>query len=201
MTRTEIISAVKLRYKQNTTELDTLIGSWVDESYRGITKQFSWKQLIVPDNSISLVAGTETYELEDDFWKIVPNSVRYYPSTSATEPGCIMDEIKADQVGIYKAISNASTPRVWALTSGSGNIPSITFLPSFSSQNAVVKYDYYSEPQEYDASDPSVEELSDFLVYDVLAKLAEYFNDDKSAQYSDRARRYKNYAFQRIVNG
>lgn len=49
------------------TQMATLIGNWINDSYRDISRYYSWSSLINFDYTFSTVANTATYTLPTDF--------------------------------------------------------------------------------------------------------------------------------------
>lgn len=204
MTRAQIISAAKSRYKQTTTELDTLIGDWVDEGYRLVTKQFGWKEAIVRNASQALTAGTEAYNLPAAFFRMVDNSVRFYRQAYTTQQADrILPYIKDDQVGFYQSMFDVQYPLAYTISSSiTAGRKSLLLLPQFTATGAYVYYDYYSRPDDYDTADTNnTPDLSDYLIYYTLARMAEYFEDDRFSSYNQLAREHRNAIFQEINNG
>lgn len=67
-TFTDIVNNVSLEIGDTSQEMKSLIGVYVNNRYRKIIRATNWK-LINMDYTISVVAGTDTYELPDDFRK------------------------------------------------------------------------------------------------------------------------------------
>lgn len=204
MTRTQIVSAIKSRFKQTTTELDTLIGEWVDEAYRIITKRFGWKELIVRNTQQALTAGTTAYNLPAAFFRIVHNSVRFYYTTVTThQADLILPFVPADQAGAYEAMAQMTWPRAFTISSSATpGLKSLVVLPSFTQTGAYIVYDYYSRPDDYDTADAnSVQDVSDYLIYYGLARIAEYFKDPRLESYNALAKEHKLAIFNEISQG
>lgn len=206
MTRAELISNIKTRYKQNTTALDTLIGSWIDEGYRVIARKFPWKQLI-KSVTLPLTAGTEEYILPSDWFRMVPNSVLYYQDASNVSPdypGTPLLEIASNQVGYYSALVQFTWPTIYAITSSSTAPGRMNLYvgPPFSQTGSVLLYQYYYQPAAYGETAGDVPEVSDYLMYYTLARLAGYFGKTEDMTTFDQlARRHFGGSFVQIANG
>lgn len=205
MTLGEIRTFVKGMDKQTTTELDTIITTMINASYRRFANRKPWRQLLVEGATFNTVAGTEFYALPVAFGRMVANSVIY--DAEGAYNGRSLTFAQPEQAALYKSNYLSQTqPLIWSLshaTAGTGK--RLQLLPIFTDTDKVVRYDYWKRPVTLvnDGDTPEVDELSDAIAYDALVQVAIYFNRDGDMieQYRRESESHYKAAFATIANG
>lgn len=196
-TLADLTEAVKDRYRITDSQLDRLITSFINKSYRKNAQKQQWDNLLVENYSISLTGGTEQYTLPANFWRIAQNGVRYDVTSNCIGKNILV--VTSDDLQKWKLITNAQSPEVCAIVAPtSGTDRRIEFQPAFS-ESKTVNIDYWKNPDELteDTSELAIPVLEDVIIHEALAELAAYHKQwDEAAQYRSMARDYYRAAIQ-----
>jgi hypothetical protein len=197
----DLRDGVKARYILTNSDLDNLIDTYINQAYRKYGRRFGWKQLYVENATLTLTAGTQTYNLPSAFWRINPDSIRY-DYVSSSDPGNKLTLVQYDGLATYKLLAQASQPCACAVVDGStGSLKAMEFFPPFTDTNKTVRYDYWASPTALteDADDPAVDDFEEVIIYDALVQLALYHNRTEQAQmFKGELREQLNVALQGI---
>jgi hypothetical protein len=189
MTLTEIQTFVKARYKESTTELDSLITALANEAMVYFCRKARFPQMEVLGATFTTTAGTEAYATSSNFDRLIGDSVRYDVTTS--DNGTILPVANDSELEYYRALDRCSQPLACAIGAPtSGTSFRVLLYPPFTETAKVVAYDYMKQPTALSAGSNSLEvpALDYAVCYYCLKGLAEYHDDDKGA--ASRADRY-----------
>lgn len=183
--------AIKSRYRLTNDEMDQFISDHINQAYKKYGRKYKWRGMLDEGNTLTLTAGTETYDLPDDFWRIVESSVRLF--VTAEDTGEPVKVVNQDDLAVYKLIPTAYAPRACCVVApATGNGPKrLEFQPPFSQTTLTVEYDYFKTPNPLvdDVDDPVVEEMEEVIIYDVLVHLATFDKRPDLAQTYKEERR------------
>lgn len=189
MTLTEIQTFVKARYKETTTELDSLITSLANEAMVYFCRKARFPQMEVIAATLTTTAGTEAYALPAGFDRLIADSVRY--DVTSTSSGLIIPAVNDSELEYFRSLNEGSRPLCCAIGApASGTTFRLLLYPSFTETSKTIEYDYMKQPTALSAGANSLEipALDYAVCYYCLKGLAEYHDDDKTAR--SRADRY-----------
>lgn len=190
MTLTEIQTFVKARYKESTTELDSLITSLANEGMTYYCRKARFPQMEVLGATFSTTAGVEAYATSANFDRMIQNSIRY--DVNAASNGRIIPMVTDSELEYYRGLNETGAPLAAALAAPtSGATFRVVLYPSFTETAKVVEYDYMKLPTALSAGSNSLEvpALDYAVCYYVLKGVAEYHDDDKRAAMFAREER------------
>lgn len=202
MTLLELRTFVASRYRNTTDELNTVINSMINDQYQRLAKLRKWKQLIVKNATLTTAQDVLNYDLPADFWRFMPNSVRY-DYISQQLPGTELYVISGDEVGVWRQSCQTLSPLVCAVQSGTSAPKAMTLLPLFYEYGKVILYDYQKIPPSLvsDSDETLVKELDMAIAWGALKDLAIYSNNfEQAAVYDKQLKEEWRTAFQTLTN-
>lgn len=174
---------VKADQRLNTTEQDSNILMWANKNYVRRSRAQPWQQLLVESGSFTTTADVSTYALASNFFRLVPNSVRY--ATTSGDAGMPLPDVPERNRVAWKSINGTNAPSVCAVvgsgTSSSGK--SLELLPIPSSGSSTVYYEYYAAVTTFSstASTAQIPQLMEVIAYDTIADVARYMSRSEEA--------------------
>lgn len=172
----DIQTYVKQDQRLSGTDMDAFILSRANKNYLRRTRAMPWQQLLVESGSFTTTANVATYALPTNFFRLIPNSVRY--STTSGDNGMPLPDVPERNRVAWKSIDSTNDPSVCAIvgsgTSSSGK--SMELLPTPSSGSSTVMFDYYCAVSSFSgtASTAQVPQILEVVAYDTIADVARY---------------------------
>jgi hypothetical protein len=182
MTLTEIQTFVSTRYKESTTELNSLMTSLANEASTYFCRKARFPQMEVLGATITTTSGTEAYALASNFDRMIESSVRY--DVTSTSNGRILPLVPDTELEYYRALPEGPSPMACAIGApSSGTTYRLLVYPAFTETSKTIEYDYVKLPTSLSAGTSATEvpALDYAICYYVLKGVAEYHADDKRA--------------------
>lgn len=192
MTIGDLITDVKQSTRQNSTELDAFLLSAAGRIYRRYLRNDNWPQQRVTGTSLSIVTGTQSYDLPADFDRFAGDRVNYQSSldtswSSATLPIVLRGTVSGDRlISVWEGISpvlNAYSfcPSVVAVSPGGSNSYQLTLYPAAAgSTGDTVTFDYYSVPSSVASDTVVIQPLYETLVASLSKEKSRFLNDEQN---------------------
>ena len=202
MTLLALRTFIKTRYRVTSDELDSLINSMINDQYQRLAKLRKWKQLIVKNATLTTAQDVLNYDLPEDFWCFMPNSVRYN-YISQQLPGTELYVVSGDEVGVWRQSCQTLAPLVCAVQAGTTAPKAMTLLPLFYEYGKTILYDYRKIPVALtaDGDETIVDELDMAIAWSALKDLAIWHDKFDQAQVFDKQFRDEwRTAFQTLTN-
>jgi hypothetical protein len=187
----EILTYVKQIVRETSTSLDTVLLAWLNKNLVQRTRGRGYAQLLVEATTFTTTAGTVNYAVPANFFKLVPNSVKY--GIQAQGYYSLLPDVDMSAAEAWMMSGTGSDPQVCILVAGGTNSPTrqLQLLPPFSNSGQVCTYDYYAYASTFTstASTMQVPELAEVLAYDVAADYAIYHKRfDEAEDYRKQAK-------------
>lgn len=120
MTLGDMLQFVKAQYRENMTDLDTLIKDNLNHALRKYCRKYWFPQLRENDAELTLDGGTADYYLPYNFDELIPDSVRY--DVTATSAGQMLPMATASEASYYRALNEMSLPACYSITGGGSTL-------------------------------------------------------------------------------
>lgn len=189
----DLISDVKQACRETTTEKDAFLLNAAAREYRNLLRADSWPQARVTGQSISIVSGTQNYDLPTDFDRFSGDRVNYFqglsPAWNAISLPILMrgSQMGDTRVSGWEAIAttqNIRYPEAVGIQSGGTNTYQLVLYPLSGITGDTITFDYYAVPQRNEismATTITVDQLYETLMELVAAQFWMYeLDDDKT---------------------
>lgn len=188
----DLIADVDQAVRENTTEKNAFLLSEATRVYQRLLRQDDWPQTRVPGFTVTLVSGTQAYDLPADFDRYAGERVNYFIFNSAqynaiTLPilrkGSSMGDTRAS---LWEGIVNPtpySYPQIIGTQSGGANTYQLVLYPLAGNSGDTIIFDYYSVPQRNEVTTATViavDQLYETLFNFTAAGYSRYINDQLS---------------------
>lgn len=179
----EILAFVKGIGRIPDTTQDTNLGLLINESNRRFYRKLQSRGSPAARSTatFAVVAGTQDYDLAEDFDVLIDNSVRYY--TSGEEDYRILDIVSGPDAELWESMQETSAPMACRVIAGSaGTSRKLRIMPLSQQSGKSISYAYWTRPATLTVgSTLGIPELSDAIAYDVLASTPDIFRDANSS--------------------
>lgn len=187
-----LITEVDQAVRESTTEKDAFLLSSAIRTYQRLLRQDDWPQTRVPGFTITLVSGTQAYDLPADFDRYAGERVNYFIFNSAqynaiTLPilrkGSSMGDTRAS---LWEGVVNPtpySYPQIIGTQAGGANTYQLVLYPLAGNSGDTIIFDYYSVPQRSAITGATVivpDQLYETLFNYTAADYSRYIGDQLS---------------------
>lgn len=192
MTIGDLITDVKQSTRQNSTELDAFLLSAAGRIYRRYLRNDNWPQQRVTGTTLSIVAGTQSYDLPADFDRFSGDRVNYtylsgVPWNSILLPIVLRGTTNGDRlISVWEGINYLNTspscsPSIVAVSPGGANTYQLTTYPSGAGATGdTLSLDYYSVPSSVASDTVVIQPLYETLVASLSKEKSRFLNDEQN---------------------
>lgn len=189
-----LIADVKTSVRQTTTEMDAFLLSRSAMIWRDLLRSDNWPQQRTTADPISIVSGTQAYDLPEDFDHFAGDRVNYYQSgtqfSAMTIPilrrGSQMNDTRASTWEVISATTNATYPRVVGVQPGGANTYQLVLYPLAGTTGDTLTFDYYAIPQRSEITTGAVitvDQLYETLFNMLATEHMRFLNNQQQFQY------------------
>lgn len=188
----QLIADVDQSVRETTTEKDAFLLSAASRIWQRLLRQDNWPQTRVPGFSVTLVSGTQAYDLPADFDRYAGERVNYLPVSPATWPAITLPILRKGsamgdtQASLWEAAANVnpySCPQIVGTQAGGANTYQLVLYPLAVNSGDTITFDYYSVPQRSaitTATNIVPDQLYETLFNYTAAEYARFINDQLS---------------------
>lgn len=176
MTRTAYIASIKAESRITSSDLDTLIGDIINQKLDDMARIYDYKELIVRDESLTVVDETGAYDAPDDFLRLL----QVYFSHDE-EHWIPMDPLPT---GRYAAAYGGHQKPVW-FEYEAGKIKVYPYVGLLASDD-FLKVDYIQKPSALFADGDDefpVPSIAEEVRLEIIARLHLYDNSTAATAY------------------
>lgn len=189
-----LIADVDQSVRETTTEKNAFLLASAGRIYQRLLRMDNWPQARTPGQVITIVNGTQAYDLPPDFDRYAGDRVNYNPFNGTTlnayslpiiQKGSHQDDTRASIWEGVAGTNQVAYPRVVGVQAGGTNTYQLIVYPLAGSSGDTITFDYYAVPQRSEittASVISVDALYEALFNYVAADYARFINDQLSFQ-------------------
>lgn len=197
----DLISDVKQACRETTTEKDAYLLNAAARVYRQLLRDDDWPQSRFTGQVITVVSGTQAYDLPVDFDRFAGDRVNYGSASNAgfnalSVPVLQKGSQRSDTlVSVWESVTTSSGytyPRAVGIQAGGTNTYQMILYPLAGLTGDTITFDYYSVPQRSEVTTSTtitVDQLYETLVEAVAAQYWMYeLDDDKTGMRMQMAR-------------